>query len=95
MCTYIQTRAQVRIVMPKYYGGSQEAMVEVLEAIRRCGCSFLVAGRVMEGEYRTARAVEAPPGYEGALYLARFGFLGGRRRRRWCCCFCEVVELSN
>lgn len=58
---------QVRIVMPKYYGGSQEAMIEILETIRRCGCSFLVAGRVMEGEYRTIRAVQPPAGYEGAL----------------------------
>lgn len=53
--------------MPKYYGNSYDSMLEILESIRRCGCSFLVAGRLMDGKFKDARAVEPPPGYEGAL----------------------------
>lgn len=68
--------------MPKYYGGSQEAMVEILEAIRRSGCSFLVAGRLVDGEYRDGRAVAPPPGYEGARFAEEIlGSIRGLLRR--------------
>jgi len=36
----------VRILDPKYYGGTESSMVMILEAIRGRGCKFLVAGRV-------------------------------------------------
>jgi hypothetical protein len=36
----------VRIVDPRYYGGSEERMSAALAAIRDRGCRFLVAGRV-------------------------------------------------
>jgi hypothetical protein len=35
-----------RIIAPRYYGNSAEAMAAALEAIRARGCRFLVAGRV-------------------------------------------------
>ena len=57
-----------RIVMPKYYGdGSDDAMRAVLREILDAGCSFLVAGRVMDGSFVDASAVKAPPGMEGTL----------------------------
>jgi hypothetical protein len=38
----------LRLVHPRYYGGSEEAMKGALEGIRRRGCRFLVAGRADE-----------------------------------------------
>ena len=35
----------VRVVDPKYAGGSEETLRGDLEKIRRAGCRFLVAGR--------------------------------------------------
>lgn len=55
----------VRIVMPKYYGGSEAAMLEVLHTIRRHNCSFLVAGRLVDGAFVEPTSVAAPPGLEG------------------------------
>lgn len=55
----------LRIVMPKYYGGSEEAMRDVLQSILDCGCSFLVAGRLMDGVFIEPASVVAPPGLEG------------------------------
>ena len=63
-----------RIVMPKYYGdGSEDAMRAVLREILDAGCSFLVAGRVMDGSFVDASAVKAPAGMEGALRAAMLG----------------------
>lgn len=55
----------LRIVMPKYYGDSERQMRAVLFSIQRAGCSFLVAGRVMDGAFVHAGLVVAPPGLEG------------------------------
>jgi hypothetical protein len=56
-----------RIVMPKYYKGSDTAMRAVLQEILDAGCSFLVAGRVMDGVFVQPSAVAAPVGMEGAF----------------------------
>jgi hypothetical protein len=57
----------VRIVMPKYYaGGDEAAMRAVLQAILDAGCSFLVAGRLVGDTFLEPTAVTAPPGMEGA-----------------------------
>jgi len=53
----------LRIVMPKYYGG-EEGMRASLAAIRDAGCSFLVAGRLVDGSWLDAGAVRPPPGFE-------------------------------
>eukprot|EP01104_Vermistella_antarctica_P013517 TRINITY_DN4102_c0_g1_i1.p1 TRINITY_DN4102_c0_g1~~TRINITY_DN4102_c0_g1_i1.p1 ORF type:complete len:437 (+),score=56.95 TRINITY_DN4102_c0_g1_i1:58-1368(+) len=48
----------LRIVDPKYYGG-EEKMQEALLVIKNNNCSFVVAGRVNEGEFLDAKeAVE-------------------------------------
>jgi hypothetical protein len=59
----------LRIVMPKYYGGSEAAMTETLHTIMRHKCSFLVAGRLVDGAFVEPTAVAAPPGLEGAAVL--------------------------
>lgn len=41
-----------RLVAPRYYGGA-DAMRAAFAAIRAAGCSFLVAGRVVDGRFRT------------------------------------------
>jgi hypothetical protein len=56
----------LRIVMPKYYaGGDEAAMRAVLQEILDAGCSFLVAGRLIDGAFVEPTAVTAPPGMEG------------------------------
>jgi hypothetical protein len=73
----------IRIVMPKYYaGGDEAAMCAVLRAILDAGCSFLVAGRLVGDTFLEPTAVTAPPGMEGALLLACV--------RAGCVCMCAV-----
>lgn len=52
-----------RLVMPEYYGGSAGRMIESLEAIRRHGCRFLVAGRLVDGRFHTLGDIPIPPAY--------------------------------
>lgn len=49
-----------RILDPRFYGDSAERMREALEAIRAAGCRFLVAGRLIDGAFRTLADVRAP-----------------------------------
>lgn len=54
----------VRIVHPRYYGDSYEAMLSALAEIRSLGCSFLVAGRVDEtGEFLELDDLSLPDGF--------------------------------
>ncbi len=53
-----------RLVNPHYYGESREAMLASLNVIRSLGSSFLVAGRLHEGRFRTLAQVPVPPGFE-------------------------------
>ena len=72
-----------RIVMPKYYGdGSEDAMRAVLREILDAGCSFLVAGRVMDGAFVDASAVKAPAGMEGASPVCGFDGCASALTRR-------------
>jgi hypothetical protein len=50
----------VRLVDPRYYGGSEAKMLMALEETRRLGCRFLVAGRVDNGVFRTLDDVALP-----------------------------------
>ncbi|MBI1918243.1 MAG: hypothetical protein HYS12_26420 [Planctomycetes bacterium] len=51
----------VRLVAKEYYGDSESRMIEALDAIRACGCRFLVAGRVDEGgTFRSLEHVRIP-----------------------------------
>ena len=54
----------VRLVDPKYYGGSEARMVNALEEMRSTGCRVLVAGREVDGSFRTLADVGVPPGFE-------------------------------
>lgn len=42
----VGTDTAARIVQPRFYGDSEERMLQALDEIRRLGCRFLVAGRV-------------------------------------------------
>ena len=42
-----------RLVAPRFYGGSRAAMLQALAAVARHRGSFLVAGRLIDGRYRT------------------------------------------
>jgi len=49
-----------RLIAPRYYG-DEAAMRAALEAIRAAGCSFLVAGRLVEGRFCTLADLPVPP----------------------------------
>ncbi|MCW5874368.1 MAG: hypothetical protein KIS88_06945 [Anaerolineales bacterium] len=49
-----------RLVDPKYTAG-EAAMLEAFEFIRAQGCSFLVAGRKVDGRYQTLADAAIPP----------------------------------
>lgn len=49
-----------RLIDPKYYGGSAAEMVSALVEIRSLGCSFLVAGRSVDGRFTTLHDVDYP-----------------------------------
>ena len=52
----------VRVIDPKYYGDSETAMLTALAEIWARGCRFLVAGRQMDGAFRTLDEVAIPKG---------------------------------
>lgn len=49
-----------RILQPRFYGNSETVMREALAAIRDAGSRFLVAGRVMEEEFRIVKNLRIP-----------------------------------
>lgn len=51
----------IRLLDPKYYGDSKVRMLEVLLAINRFGCDFLVAGRKVNGSFKVLSSVQVPP----------------------------------
>ena len=57
----------VRLVESRYYGGDQAAMTAALLDIWAAGCRFLVAGRQVDGRFRTLTDVAVPHGFEGLL----------------------------
>ena len=59
----------VRLVHPRYYGGSKAAMNAALGEIREAGCRFLVAGRAHDAGYRTLADVDVPEEF-AALFEA-------------------------
>lgn len=52
-----------RVVEPRFYGGSEEAMLAALVGVRDHGCRFLVAGRLDGDRYRTLADIAVPAGY--------------------------------
>ena len=55
----------VRLVHPRYYGGSAAAMQQALEELRAEGCRFLVAGRLDQGVFKTLDEVDVPAQFAG------------------------------
>jgi hypothetical protein len=53
----------VRLVDPHYYGDSAANRDAALAHIRDRGCRFLVAGRAVDGVFRTLRDIAIPPGF--------------------------------
>ncbi|MEM7533586.1 MAG: hypothetical protein AAF639_15490 [Chloroflexota bacterium] len=54
-----------RVVAPRYYQESEEAMLAALETIQARDCHFLVAGRMdKEGIFRTLDDMTVPDGFE-------------------------------
>ncbi|MYC29150.1 MAG: hypothetical protein F4X65_03545 [Chloroflexi bacterium] len=54
----------VRLIDPKYYGGSEADMLTALAEIWAQGCRFLVAGRENQGSFRTLDEVAVPQGFQ-------------------------------
>lgn len=53
-----------RIVLPRYYHGSEELMRRRLSDFRRLGCRFLVAGRKNRDRFCTLSDIDLPVGFE-------------------------------
>ena len=49
-----------RLVDRRFYGDSAAAMRQALADVARYGCSFLVAGRLVEERYRTLADIALP-----------------------------------
>lgn len=60
----VGTDTALRIVEPRYYGGSESALKSALDAIRQTGCRFLVAGRLFQSRFLTVADLGIPNGYE-------------------------------
>ena len=54
----------VRIIDPKYYGDSEQAMLTALAEIWARGYRFLVAGRQVDGSFKTLADVAIPQGFQ-------------------------------
>ncbi|XP_064959888.1 uncharacterized protein LOC103981708 isoform X2 [Musa acuminata AAA Group] len=50
----------VRLINPKYYGGSYSQMLEILLGCKRTGCTFLVGGRLVDGVFKVLEDVDIP-----------------------------------
>jgi nicotinic acid mononucleotide adenylyltransferase len=55
----------VRLVQPRYYGGSEAALLAALEELHQLQTRFLVAGRVNEGRFLSLADVAIPRDFEG------------------------------
>jgi hypothetical protein len=53
-----------RTVNPAYYHGDRAEMHAALAAVREAGCRFLVAGRLVDGIFRTLADLSIPPGFD-------------------------------
>jgi hypothetical protein len=54
-----------RIIQPRYYGGSDEALRAALARVRDAGCRFLVAGRKVGDRFRTVDDLAVPGEFAG------------------------------
>ncbi|HEU5090110.1 MAG TPA: hypothetical protein VFT99_21795, partial [Roseiflexaceae bacterium] len=62
-CTFVLGYdTAVRVVDPRFYEGPK-GVSEALDVIRAQGCRFLVAGRLVGGQFHTLADIELPPEY--------------------------------
>jgi hypothetical protein len=67
-CTFIigwDTAA--RLFAPRYYGDDEVRMLAAMSEVRDRGCSFLVAGRIVEGEFKSLEELQVPTGFSDML----------------------------
>ncbi|WRX15493.1 Cytidyltransferase-like domain - like 3 [Theobroma cacao] len=50
----------VRLINPKYYDGRYDKMLETLTGCKRTGCTFIVAGRNVEGAFKVLEDFDIP-----------------------------------
>ncbi|XVE92609.1 hypothetical protein REPUB_Repub01dG0112900 [Reevesia pubescens] len=50
----------VRLINPKYYDGSYDRMLKTLTGCKRTGCTFIVAGRNVDGAFKVLEDFEIP-----------------------------------
>ena len=63
-CTFVLGwDTAVRLVDPKYYGGDEPGMLAALAEMWAARCGFLVAGREVDGVFRTLSDVAVPEGF--------------------------------
>ena len=62
-CFVIGYDTAVRLVDPVYHGGNDAGVRQDLDTIRHLGCRFLVAGRQVDGEFRSLAHVRVPDGF--------------------------------
>lgn len=55
----------VRLVDPKYYGDSHARMLSAFLEMKSLGCTFLVAGRLQDGNFQTLNDIELPADLSG------------------------------
>ena len=53
----------IRLIDPRYYGDSETTMLTALAEIWARGCRFLVAGRQVDGSFRTLDEIPVPQGF--------------------------------
>ena len=67
-CTFvIGWDTAARLFVPRYYGDDEGHMLAAMSKVRDLGCSFLVAGRVVGGEFRSLDGLEIPAGFSDML----------------------------
>ncbi|MCY4367357.1 MAG: hypothetical protein OXE17_14210 [Chloroflexi bacterium] len=54
----------IRLIDPRYYGDSETTMLTALAEIWARGCRFLVAGRQVDGSFRTLDQIPVPQGFQ-------------------------------
>ena len=65
----------VRILNPRYYSDSPENLSAALAQIKAANCSFIVGGRLVEGEFKDAEPSLVPAGHEDMFsYLSEAEF---------------------
>jgi len=59
-CFVIGADTAVRLINPKYYDGDYKKMLEILIGCKNTGCTFLVAGRNVDGAFKVLEDFDIP-----------------------------------